>query len=111
MSLRREKGDVMSEDNTFRLFDDVEKDLTPNFGNWEVKDNGDLLYHGKALATKEFPIDCIKTNGITAMMQKHWGEYAKDGVDFYFAYLEAMRRAGYQSLTIDLTCIHNSTVK
>lgn len=75
-----------------------------DFGNWVVKSDGEIDYNG----TLRFP--GIGTSGLT---QQNWlthilnksdaNEIYKDGVDFYFAYFEALKRAGYKSITISLT--------
>lgn len=91
---------------------ELPKDVfTDNFGKWEVKDDGRLIYHGEGIAERDFPPSCLMGQNLTHMLSKHWGEHSKDAVDYYFAYLRALRNAGYKSLTIDLTNIHKSEVK
>ena len=77
------------------------------FGNWEVKDDGEILYHGSEIAVKEIPAIGLENTHLTQMLSKFRGGKNDDAAEFYFAYLEALKKAGYQSLTIDLTRIHN----
>ena len=86
---------------------DVEKDLIPNFGNWEVKADGDLLYHGSEIAIKEIPAMELESEHLTHMLSKFRESKSKDAADFYFSYLHALKHAGYKSITIDLSHIHN----
>lgn len=81
--------------------------FNPQFGNWEVKDDGEILYHGSEIAIKEIPVIGLENAHLTQMLSKFRGVKSDDAVEFYFAYLEALKNAGYKSLTIDLTHIHN----
>lgn len=93
------------------LDEELKDVLTDDFGNWEVKDEGTLIYHGNAIAQRELPPNDLVFQNLTHMFSKHWGEHSKDAVDYYFAYLKALSNAGYKSLTIDLTNIHKFTIK
>lgn len=97
---------MKQKENDFRLFENVEKDLTDDFGNWEVKDDGGIIYHGTAIAARDFPGNGLAWQSLTYMLSKGWGKHSKDAVDYYFAYLKALSNAGYKSLTIDLTNIN-----
>lgn len=101
------ESQMKQKENGFHPLEDVEKDLTDDFGNWEVKDDGEIIYHGTVIGTKSIPSQNLICENITHMLSKHWGEHSKDAVDYYFAYLRALQNAGYKSLTINLTNIHN----
>lgn len=81
--------------------------LTPNFGNWEVQEDGTLLYHGTEIGIKEIPANGLEYENLPQMLGKFRGGKSEDAASFFFAYLEALKKAGYQSLTIDLNHIHN----
>mgnify|MGYP007069951139 FL=1 len=84
-----------------------------NFGNWETKDDGEIVYKGTAIASpKTIPVSDlpIMTN-LSHMLSKFQTDGCEDGVNFYFAYLTALRNAGYKELTIDLSNIHKISVK
>lgn len=83
---------------------DVEEVLIPDFGNWEVKDDGGMLYCGTKIGIKEIPASCLKNEHLTQML----GKFAEEeSAQFYFAYLQALKNAGFKSMTIDLAQIHN----
>lgn len=84
---------------------ELEEVFTQDFGNWEVKDDGSIIYKGNSLGTKSFPKEKLKWSDLTQMLGKVYKDY-KDARDYYFAYLEALKRAGYKKMTIDLTNIH-----
>lgn len=90
---------------------DVEEIFNPQFGNWEVKDDGEILYHGSEIAIKEIPAIGLGNAHLTQMLSKFRGGKSDDAAEFYFAYLQALRNAGYKSLTIDLTHIHNIKIE
>ncbi|KWW27456.1 MAG: hypothetical protein AUK64_2178 [bacterium P201] len=87
--------------------------FTDNFGNWEVRENGELVYNGTAIASPNtFPVaDLVSRLNLTHMLGKFQTKDGEDGINFYFAYLKALRVAGYKNLTIDLDHIHNFTIK
>lgn len=86
---------------------DVEEIFSPQFGNWEVRDDGEILYHGNEIAIKEIPAIGLGNAHLTHMLSKFRGGKSDDAAEFYFAYLQALRNAGYKSLTIDLAHIYN----
>ena len=90
---------------------DSEEILTHNLGNWEVKADGEILYHGSEIAIKEIPVTSLKNAHLTHMLSKFRESKSKDAADFYFAYLQALANAGYKSMTIDLTHIHTIELK
>ena len=89
----------------------AEEILTQDFGNWEVKDDGEILYRGSEIAIKEIPAIGLRNEHLTQMLGKFRGRKSEDAAEFYFAYLQALNNAGYKSLTIDLTQIHNIKIE
>lgn len=81
--------------------------LNPQFGNWEVTDDGEILYHGSEITIKEIPAIGLENVHLTQMLSKFRGGKSDDAAEYYFAYLQALKNAGYKSLTIDLTHIQN----
>ncbi len=89
-----------------RLFgseEQIEKVISlSNIGNWEIKDDGDLIYHGDAVnCIKEVEASNLLEIDVAHLMSRVWKDY-KDACDFFNALLEASRRAGYDTLTIEL---------
>lgn len=106
------ENQMNKKENGFRLFEDLEKELTDDFGNWEVKDDGEIVYNGKGIAYKGISRDALKSfTTLTDMFKKFKPEDSKDALDFYFAYITALRNAGYKSLTINLNNSHITIVE
>lgn len=94
----------------WRLFDNVEKDLDDSIiGNWKVLDDGTIHYHGNALskAYKTISVDELSSQNLTHLLiEKNFDKNYKDAVDYYKAYLIALRNAGYKRLIINLEKNH-----
>lgn len=88
----------------FRLFDDVENDLH-QFKYWDVDSDGNIKYLGytKTQINKD---QLTKGNLLTHYLMKDLDDGASK--EFYFAFVQALRNAGYTSMTIDLTDIFKS---
>ena len=85
------------------VFDDIEEVHSPQIGEWEVKSDGGLIYHGDSIRSfRKADASQLKNVDIIHLMSRGWSNY-KDAIDGLFAYLNALRNAGYKSLTIDLT--------
>lgn len=89
-------------DNDFLLFEEVEKDISPIYGNWEVKENGNLVYNGDGVKNI-LEVDRANLSSIDVhhVMSRKWKNY-EDACNFFLAYLESLRNAGYKFITIDL---------
>lgn len=99
-SVGHKTNGAMCNKKDFHLFEDVENDLQSNFGDWKVMNDGAILYQGN----KNCPIQNVDAIALTSVdiphvLSRPWQDY-KDANDFFFAYLEALRNAGKQSLTI-----------
>ena len=94
----------MDKDLGFRLFDDVEEVLKP-FKHWEVDAEGNIQYLGYT-KTKISKDDLTVGNLLTHFLSKALDEGAPQ--EFYFAFLQALKNAGYTRMEIDLTDIHKS---
>ena len=88
-------------ENSFRpIGENIEESLT-QFGNWKVNDDGSLSYLGQMQSFNG--IDAVKLSDIDLyhVMSRGWTDY-KEAADFFLAYLQAARNAGYKSVEIDL---------
>lgn len=100
-----------NQSNGLHLFENVEKDLSNDFGNWEVKDDGGMTYHGNSLHNfTEVNASQLKSIDLAHMMSRSL-DNLKDSKDFFFAYLTALRNAGFKTLTIDLNNHYSSQVE
>ena len=98
-------------DNDFRLFEEVEKDISPIYGNWEVKENGNLVYNRDGVKNiVKVDKANLSTIDVRHVMSKAWKDY-EDARNFFLAYLEALRNAEYKTLSIDLQNHYLSSVK
>lgn len=92
----------------------IDKDLINDFLKkeeykyWTVSENGDM---DEKIVPEEQPYPCYpipanrlnELNWLTHVFNKvgpDWPDEKK--IEFYFAYLEALRNAGFKSITIDL---------
>lgn len=94
----------------FRLFKDIEKDISPIYGNWEIEENGNLVYNGDGIKSiREIGKAELPNVNLVHIMSRVWKNH-EDAQAFFLAYLEALRNAGYKSLTIDLQNHYISTI-
>lgn len=93
----------------FKMFEDIEEDLSPIYSSaWEVMDNGRICYKGHS----GFVIEAnalTSGNRLTEVLSKVF-EIDNATTQFYFAFMQALKNAGYSSITIDLSNLHNSIV-
>lgn len=87
--------------------DDVKDALSEqSFKWWTVDESGNISYkgHSKAFISSE---NLTTENQLTHQMSRlRSEEEIGANAEFYFAYLEALRNAGYKKITIDVTNIH-----
>lgn len=81
----------------FSIFDNMEAAFDNGFNHWEIDEIGNISrihqnYHINAERLTEM-------NWINHILQKNDNTAEQE---FYFVFLEALKRAGYISLTIDL---------
>ena len=107
MTEQKQTTGKMSNETQHQGMLNEEEALNQQFGNWEVKDDGEIIYHGSEIAIKEIPAIGLENEHLTHMLNKFREGNDKDAAEFYYAYLQALKNAGYKSLTIDLTHIHN----
>lgn len=80
----------------------------PEFKYWTVFENGDMeeKYDPKEQSESSYPISANrlnKTNWLSHVFKKvgpDWSDEKK--IEFYFAYVEAIKNAGFTSISIDL---------
>ena len=88
-------------ENSFSPIDEnVDESLT-QFGNWKVNDGGSLSYLGKMQSFKDIETMRLTDLDLYHVMSRGWTNY-KEATDFFLAYLQAARNAGYKSVEIDL---------
>lgn len=88
--------------NEFRIFDDMEDALEDNFEFWEVDEEGNITSKS---STYEIPKERLdEMNWLSHILQKNEKSREKE---FYFAYIKALKNAGYKSIVIDLNDINN----
>lgn len=84
-------------------FDDIENDLAPNFEFWTISDKGDILYKGRDYISIPSE-DLLSMNWLSQEIKKERSPNSKSAEsEFYFVFIEALRRAGYKTITIDVT--------
>lgn len=89
-------------ENSFRSMDENIEESLIQFGNWKVNGDGSLSYLGQMQSFNG--IDAVKLSDIDLyhVMSKGWTDY-KEATDFFLAYLQAAKNAGYKSVVIDLS--------
>lgn len=105
------KKENLKKGEAYNPFDNVEETLSSNVGNWEVTNEGKLIYQGSAIAAFEKGelYDPCELD-VVHYMSKVWTDY-KDCHDFFIAYLNAMKIAGLKSLVIDTAGHFTSSMK
>lgn len=85
----------------YRIFDDIEDVISNKFDYWDVDDKGNITY-------KPNPNVYIRSEDLTnenymyhQINKERDGKY-KAGCEFFYAYLEALRNAGIEEITIDV---------
>ena len=97
-------------ENSFRPIDEnVDESLT-QFGNWKVNDDGSLSYLGTMQSFKDIETMPLTNIDFYHVMSRGWTDY-KEAADFFLAYLQAAKNAGYKSVVIDLSNRYLSKLK
>lgn len=93
--------------------ENLEDALCPNYGNWQLTDDGEIVYQGQEIGYEGriIPVGELSNVHLTHMLGKFRGGQSDDAAQYYFVYLEALRRAGFKKLTIDLDNIHNISIR
>lgn len=93
----------------FNQFEDIEGDLTPKYSSaWDVKPDGCICYKGHSRFVIEAnALTC--GNRLTEVLSKIL-EINNATTQFYFAFMQALKNAGYTSITIDLNNLHRSII-
>lgn len=86
----------------WRLFDDLENDLSDSLNWWDVDPKGNIQYKGGTKSTIKVG-DLAKYNYLTHILKKVRSDAEKNAnAEFYFAYLRALKNAGFKKITIDV---------
>ena len=79
-------------------FNELSESLGKGFEFWNVDDFGNILWIHQ---NYPIPADLLtKTNWLNHILRKN--DRAETLIEFYFAYIKALKNAGYKSITIDL---------
>lgn len=85
----------------------IDEVLQPPYADaWEVAKDGKITYKGHTGTVIEANV-LTTGNRLTEVMSKVL-DIDKANEQFYFAFLQALKNAGYSKLTIDLNDIHKS---
>lgn len=90
----------------YNPMDNIEETLNENFKFWTVSEKGDISrsYRPEEGIPAENLLD---TNWLSHMMGKERVKDSKSAEsEFYFVFMEALRRAGYKKITLDVENIH-----
>lgn len=86
----------------WKLFDNLENDLSDNLKWWDIDENGNIQYKGGTQSSINAS-DLTKCNYLTHVLKKVRSDAEKDAnAEFYYAYLWALKNAGFKKVTIDL---------
>ena len=88
--------------NEFRIFNDMEDALEDNFEFWKVDEEGNITSKSSTYEISKERLD--EMNWLSHILQKNEKSREKE---FYFAYIKALKNAGYKSIVIDLNDINN----
>lgn len=94
---------------SYNPMDNVEETLSEkSLRWWTVDERGNIFYNGHT-KTVISANDLANGNQLVLQMSKSRNEEEKEAnAEFYFAYIEALRNAGYKKITIDVTNVHAS---
>ena len=94
----------------YNPLDNIDEALENGFEFWSVTENGDICRYDRS----EIQITAdrlLETNWLTQEIGKTRKPDSKTAEsEFYFVYIEALRRAGYKKITLDLENIHSAMV-
>ena len=101
---------MCNKSESLHLFEDVEKDLTERFTWWEVDDKGNIKFKGHT-KTSISAEDLVIGNLLTHVLSRKRNENEESAnSEFYFAFMLALKRAGYKKITIDIENLHNPII-
>ena len=88
--------------NESHPFDSVDEDLENQFEHWTISNCGDIEHRERTdIVIPQSAL--LNQNWLTHILKKvSYGNCAPAEQEFYFVYLEALKRAGYRKITIDL---------
>lgn len=90
----------------YNPLDNIDEALKNDFEFWTVSEKGDISRPDRAEV--QIPAeDLLSQNWLSHMIGKERNKDSKSAeAEFYFAYMEALRRAGYKRITLDLENPH-----
>lgn len=90
----------------YRPLDNIAEVLNNDFKFWTVSERGDI---GRPDRTEvQIPAeDLLSQNWLSHMIAKERNIGSKSAeAEFYFVFMEALRRAGYKKVTLDVKNLH-----
>lgn len=86
----------------YNPLDNIDEALKNDFEFWTVSEKGDISRPDRAEV--QIPAeDLLSQNWLSHMIGKERDKDSKSAeAEFYFAYMEALRRAGYKRITLDV---------
>lgn len=85
-------------DSEFRITDDFDEVFNRNFKHWKIDDKGNISLNNQP--HYEITYDrLIEQNWLNQVISKCQEDATHE---FYFVFIEALRRAKYKTITIDL---------
>lgn len=95
-----------NDEQGWKLFDDLEKDLEDNLKWWDVDENGNIQYKGSTKSSISAD-QLTQCNYLTHVLTRVRPDAEKDAnAEFYFAYLRALKNVGFKKITIDVCNLH-----
>lgn len=90
-----------------QLFENIEEDLKENnFQHWNVDDEGNITCKTRVGMYEITGDKLLSQNWLTHMFSKAIGKETNMIVEFYHAYLLALKKKGIKSITIDIENPH-----
>lgn len=90
----------------YNPLDNIEKALDNDFKFWSITDDGDICRPDRS----EIQIqagELLDVNWLSQIIGKERVQNSKNAEsEFYFVFMEALRRAGYKKITLDVENIH-----
>lgn len=80
-----------------KIFDDMESVFEATFKNWEILEDCTIVSKNRRYTIEGDRL--LEQNWLNHILNKVGEQYDKE---FYFVYLEALRRKGYKKITIDI---------
>jgi hypothetical protein len=94
-------------EKVYNPLDNINDALSADFNFWTISEKGDIGRPDRSdvLISAE---ELLDTNWLTQEIGKERVSNSKAAeAEFYFVFMEALRRAGYKKITLDVENLHN----